>query len=248
MLTERFVRKVIPVTSAFLSASIFAACGERTTGPLDEDGPGDIDLPESASLVGSFGDGQTGRVGEPLARTLGVAILGDNGEPVEGIPVEFAIVEGNGSLSNASTTTNEDGTAKTIWILGVNSGTGQTMRATIGEIDSDPVLFRANALPGPAKLLALVDGDRQDGVAGQTLPRIISVRVTDEYGNGVPIQLVKFSTNTGHGAMTPGNMDAGPNGSAQANWTLGDFAGGQEASIWSPGLTGSPIRLTATAQ
>ena len=246
MLTEKLFSRPFRLACALLVPLMLAGCGEKSAGPGIT---GDSDFgPVPSGPVHSFGDGQTGHVGDPLPRAVGISLLDERDHPVDGITVEFTVILGNGTVVNPVTKTDNNGTAKTVWILGTVSRGIQSISANIKGFDFDPIVFSATGLPGPGEFLTLLAGDSQAGQAGSPLPVLIVVRATDEYGNGVPNQLVKFSPNTGDGSMTPGDIGADEDGKAIAIWTLGAQAGIQEASIWSPGLTGSPVRILATAQ
>ncbi len=225
---------------------LLVACGEPPTG--GNDGvpvPPRVADPEEVDRI--FGDRQTGRVGERLPRPIGIALVDENGNPVEGVAVGFEVLGGNGSPASTETVSDSNGIARTIWTLGTVSGSQQVIRAQVRDFEI-AVDFTATATPGQAKFLTLIAGDGQSGNPSELLPTEIIVRVTDDFGNGVPNQIVKFSPATGNGRMTPTDMGAGSDGQAIAQWTLGSRIGEQDASIWAPGLTGSPVRIKATAQ
>ena len=68
------------------------------------------------------GDNQTDASGALLATPFVIVILDENLSALEGIVVTFTVVSGNGTLSVASTTTDENGRAESTLTLGPNQG------------------------------------------------------------------------------------------------------------------------------
>lgn len=123
--------------SAAVLIAVAAGCGgDSGSGPPPED-PLVIQKTPTSS-----GDGQTGTVGEALASGLQVVITRAS-EPETGVVVNWATADG-GSLSPATTSTDADGVATSIWTLGPDAGT-QTATATADGADGSPVSFTATA-------------------------------------------------------------------------------------------------------
>jgi hypothetical protein len=74
--------------------------------------------------------------------------------------------------------------------------------------------------------LALVDGNNQNGTAGQPLTNPIVVKVTDRRGQPVPRQKVAFAlvTEAPGAEVIPDTAETGSNGTAEARWTLSSVA------------------------
>jgi len=103
------------------------------------------------SLVLVSGDGQTGAVGTPLADSLVVRLLDDNGNGVGGKAISWVIATGGGSPSPVTATTNPNGFAATQWTLGPNAGSN-LLNAVFSGVPSVP--FTAHAEAGVATKLA----------------------------------------------------------------------------------------------
>ncbi|HJP61727.1 MAG TPA: hypothetical protein VJ865_17085 [Gemmatimonadaceae bacterium] len=64
------------------------------------------------------GDEQTGTTGQPLDDPLIIRITHDDGTPVVGEEVDWAVTSGGGSFSETTSHTDADGKASTTWTLG----------------------------------------------------------------------------------------------------------------------------------
>ncbi len=82
------------------------------------------------SLAATAGDGQLGSPGSALSQPLLVAVQDSNQIPFAGVPVEFAVQQGNASLTAASTSTDALGNASVTVLLGAESGS-ITVTATV---------------------------------------------------------------------------------------------------------------------
>lgn len=88
------------------------------------------------------GDGQQAAAGSTLPTDPTVQVTeahGPNPSPVQGVDVQFAVVEGGGSVSSSTATTDANGNASVSWTLG-NTGCTQELRATVPR---DTVVFTA---------------------------------------------------------------------------------------------------------
>jgi plastocyanin len=100
---------------------------------------------------------------------------------------------------------------------------------------------------GPGPVLTLEkwtpSGDLQVDTAGQLLPKVLRVKVTQD-GTPVPGVVVNFG-GTGSFGKPVDTTDA--LGIATSSWTLSISAGGQSATATVAGAVGSPLTYTATA-
>ena len=82
------------------------------------------------------------------------------------------------------------------------------------------------AAPGAPASIAIVSGAGQSAAAGSVLPVTLSVMVTDGSGIAVPGVTVRFTVDSGGGALTVTSATTGSNGVASGgSWTLGSGAG-----------------------
>jgi hypothetical protein len=122
----------------WLTAVVLAA-GSITCGEVAEPPP----PPQATSLERLNGDGQTGRLGQPLADSLVVLVKDQEGRPFRGALVSWA---GTGSPSQSSVATSDDGRAAVQWVLGETVGT-QTTTAIVTGLPR--VVFSATAEAEP---------------------------------------------------------------------------------------------------
>jgi plastocyanin len=123
---------------AILTSTFLLACGGGDGGT----GPAGLVLDRASAS----GDGQTGAPGSVLA-PFRVELTND-GAPVEGAIVNWAIASGGGTLSVPTSVTDASGIASTTLTLG--AGTGQTsVRASSTGANGSPVTFTGTAIvPG----------------------------------------------------------------------------------------------------
>lgn len=128
---------VIGCSAATLAALVGLACADPGTAP-----------PVVAGVEVYAGDAQVRYPGTRLAGAIGVQAVDAGGGPVEyaGLPVEWTVVSGGGSVE-AATVTNDRGSATAQWILGPSTG-DQRLEARIA--GSPPAQVTARAVePGP---------------------------------------------------------------------------------------------------
>ena len=93
-------------------------------------------------------------------------------------------------------------------------------------------------------------GNNQSAAVNTMVTVAPSVRVTDAFGNPVPLAAVTFAVAGGGGFVSPnGPVLTGLNGVASAtSWTLGPSAGANTltATLADTGVTGNPVAFTAT--
>jgi len=128
----------MPRLSAMSAALVFAvalgACSSDNGG-----GPNTLTVAKSAT---NSGDAQTGTAGQALADPLRVAVT-DGGVAQNGVTVTWATTNG-GSLSPATSTTDANGLAVTMWTLGAGGG-AQTATASVTGASGSPVTFTATS-------------------------------------------------------------------------------------------------------
>ena len=110
-------------------------------------------IPTTLKKVG--GDAQQGPSGELLAEPLVVSLLDQDGAPLPGAVVTFAVDGEGGTLSLVSDTTDAEGRAATTLTLGEELGT-YTVIATVADLE--PVTFTVTAKSSPD-----FDGDGKVG-------------------------------------------------------------------------------------
>ena len=86
------------------------------------------------------------------------------------------------------------------------------------------------------------------GTAGSPLPAPIAVVATDADGNPVSGATVTFAVTAGGGEIEPASVTTGPDGVAEAAWTLGTTAGANSATATAADLADSTVVFEATGE
>ena len=189
------------------------------------------------------GDGQTGSVGQTLAEPLVVRSEDQGGSPVAESDITFTL-EAGGSVSVTEATTDGDALASTTWTLGTTSGS-QQLTAAIAESTTGFAQLNATAVAGPPAAIVKDSGDGQTVPVGWAVFEPVTVKLTDEYGNGVVGGSVSFAVTGGNGSVTPSQATTAEDGTAQTVWTMGAGLGVNTLSVTSSVLPA--VEFTATA-
>lgn len=81
------------------------------------------------------GDGHAGFIGERLPVPVSVRVLDANAHTAALVRVQFAVTAGGGSVTPASSLTDEDGIAQANWVMG--TAAQQTLAATAGSVTAE---------------------------------------------------------------------------------------------------------------
>ncbi len=182
----------------------------------------------AASIAPVDGDDQSATVNTAVAVAPAVVVRDLDGNPVSGVPVEFSVTEGGGSLTGGTAATNAEGVARVgSWRLGTTAGENG-LRALVegADLDGSPVPFSATGTPGPVSgarsTMAASPGtiDASSGSAAST----ITVTARDQFENPVSGQSVTLSaTGSGNTVIQPGQVT---NGSGSTTGRLSATAAG----------------------
>jgi hypothetical protein len=104
--------------------------------------------PQPTQIALSGGEGQIAPVGSLLPQQLSVLVTGDGGTPVPGVAASWSVVDGGGSISPASSTTNSAGVASAGFTLGPTEGQ-QRAQAEVPGLAGSPVVFTETATAKP---------------------------------------------------------------------------------------------------
>jgi PKD repeat protein len=229
------------VTRTAVAALLLAACGGA-----DLLLPGD-GVPARIGIL--HGDGQFGRMGEPLAQPLVVEVTDSRGRPVNGVAVafEFTSAGPGADIVPDSATTDANGEANAQLVLGNTIGPQTGQASVVAEGSRAPkTSFTVMAVPKNADGIAAVSGDDQTGAAGSKLRQPLVVEVTDARGN--PISGVRIDwAAEGGGSVSDASNTTDENGRASVERTLGPTLGQQTTLASSEGRAGSPVTFTHTA-
>ena len=180
-------------------------------------------VPTTLSIIS--GDNQTGLTGALLANPFVVEVRDENGNPLEGVIVTFAVSAGGGSLSDTNVDTDTNGLAQSILTLGSDPGTN-TVDVSVEGIVKTEIFNAEGALPPPIPTtLSIVSDDNQTGLTGETLADPFVVDVHDQYGDPMEGVTVTFTLLTGDGALSTETPTTDANGQAETTLTLGNEPG-----------------------
>ena len=153
-----------------------------------------IALAALAALAAGCGDGSTD-VGSPPTALVAVSLPVDTiatsestdppvavrvedalGNPVEGAPVRFIIVRGEGELSPGVAVAGEDGVAESVYRAGPTPGEAEIQVDIPSAANVAPLRFLVLAVTADTVALSVVDGDGQRAEAGSQLPLPFLIR------------------------------------------------------------------------
>jgi len=223
---------------AAAAALVLAACGTA-----ESTGPG---VPVATRA--HAGEAQVAFAGSALAVAPAVRTNDAEGRGVPGMSVTFVVISGGGSVASPTTSTDENGVARSGgWTLGPVTGP-QVLVARFNGLPE--VTFTATATVPPASgVLAAVAGvDGQSaGIAGTVaLPPAVIVRTAA----GAPVAgvSVTFEVIEGGGTLTGATAASDATGRVAAqSWRLGPAAGAQRVRATASGHTAVIISATAVA-
>jgi adhesin/invasin len=201
----------------------------------------------AASIVKNGGDAATVAAGSSTATAPSVRVIDAHGNPVNGVPVTFAVASGGGVISGAQQTTNAQGIATaTSWTLGTAVGANSlTATATGTTIQNPTVTFTATGIAGALASLLKIAGDNQTATVGTLLGIPPRVRAADQYGNPIANQAVTFAVASGGGSATGTGQTTNAAGDATVGgWTLGAGAGANTMTATASTFT---VTFNATA-
>ena len=201
------------------------------------------------SIVIVSGNEQRGSPSEKLANPFVVEVPDGSGAPFEGVPVAFTIIEGGGTLSAISVTTNRNGKAESLLTLGPNPGTNTVSVAVTGS--EEKATFTAESIR-VAKSLQIISGNDQQGRPGGALENPFVVEVRDQTDKPLPDVPVTFAVSNGGGMLSTTNATTNSNGRAESTLRLGPNLGRNTVTVSVTGveevetITAEGIRIAKT--
>jgi adhesin/invasin len=127
------------------------------------------------------------------------------------VNVAWAVTNGKGTVSSASTGTDASGAASVTWTLGDTVG----INTVVASITGANATLNKLTVAAAANAIVKVTPDSSAVVAGATVP--ITARVVDQYGN--PVKGVTVSWTTSAGALSLASSSSGVTGNAATNLT-----------------------------
>jgi len=154
-----------------------------------------------------------------------VQVLDQFGNPVPGVPVTFAVVQGGGSaVGSTPTLSNGIGEARLeAWQLGTSTALEHRLTASVPSIPGT-LVFRATARPDVPVSIEPASALEQDGVPALAVATRPAVRARDRFGNPAGGVSVSFTPRIGSGTVTGSvRTTADSDGIARVGaWVLSD--------------------------
>ncbi len=221
--------------SSLLAVLFSMACGGK-----DASGPSSV--PTTVALAS--GAPQTAVAGSVVTPAPTFSVKDQNGNPLAGVPVTITVTAGGGSITGAPTTTSAGETPIGTFTLGTIVGVNTI---TIKAGDLAPSTFSITTVAGPPTQIQIPSGSNQTAPAGSTLTGI-SVKVSDQFGNGVAGRTVTISVTEGGGLVLPPSGTTDGSGVISGiSWTLGRSALPQTISVQSGSIGTTVKAIVATA-
>lgn len=161
-------------------------------------------------------DSQSTVVGKATNNSISVIVNAQNGAAVAGVPVTWTVVNGNGTVSSATTDTDTEGVATVSWTLGTVAGVN-TLSASIAGGES--VNITATGVAGAPAALNIMSGNNQ-AVAEDGTSDAFVVAAVDQYGNPISGLNIKWTSSAGTLNTTTTSTDA--SGQASTELTTDD--------------------------
>lgn len=201
--------------------------------------------PASSTAAGSLkivsGDSQTVAAGAVLASPMVVRVLAQNGDPLSGTVVSWALTTAStGTLAASTSTTDASGQASIGFTAGTIAGKAE-IAASVESVFS--VVFTQTIAAGAPSQLAKFAGDGAAGVAGSGVQ--VVVKTTDSYGNAVSGVTVNWAIGASGGTLSATNSTSDDAGLARVTLTLGATAGVYTVTATSGSF--APVTFNVTA-
>jgi hypothetical protein len=187
-----------------------------------------------AQIQAAGGLDQSANSGTQVSTQPAVLALGDNGQPLANVPVNFQITQGGGSILPPTSVTGADGIARANgWILGVTPGVNR-LEATVTGVGGSAVFMATGVLATPASIVA-TPVPSTGAFFGNFASILPAVTVTDVDGKPVAGATVTFTVTEGNGLLVGGSPQT-------------DFLGRASTRVWRFGPSGNQtVRGTLNA-
>jgi len=210
------------------------------------------------------GNSQIGVVGLRLPQPFVVRALDQSKNPVSGVPIAFAIMKGDGSLSVTQAVTDGAGSGSTVLTLGRTARTPKNpeagrnqVKASIVGTEGISVDVTADGIPHSPYSMKKISGDGQTGIVTNVLRNPFVVEITDKFGNPITEEIperppVIFTIISGGGALSGGGGNSvisqlDGDGRTSIFLTLGASVGDNIVQATAGVPNGSPQEFKATA-
>ncbi len=152
------------------------------------------------------GQNQVDTVGQTLPSPLSVRVADSFNNPVQGVLISWAVIDGGGSVNPLSSTTDGNGIASTSWTLGTATTPTDTIQSVQATGVASPLTFTAYTVPGPVNAAQTsVAATSPITASSGTSLSTITVTARDQFGNVIKGKAVVLaSSGTGNSLTQPG--------------------------------------------
>ncbi len=174
-------------------------------------GPTTVTFTETAQVGGAthmaYADSSVRRdtVGQTVPVPLAVKVTDDLTNPVAGVPISWAVIDGGGSVDSATSHTDASGVATTRWTLGTAMSPTDSTQFVQASGVAAPLTFQAVTFPGPVSA-AQTSVTATSPITASTGSSQSSITVTarDQFGNVIKGKTVTLAaTGTGNTVTNP---------------------------------------------
>jgi len=197
-------------------------------------------LTATTITASSATNAQTGVVGTALARPVAVVVADQNGAPLAGATVNWAVTAGGGSVASATSVTDASGNATIAWTLGTTVGTDSLEASIAGGASA---FITATATAAAASAVHVTSADTLTVTAGTTTAPLV-VKVVDQFGNPIAGATVTWAVTAG-GTLSATSSTTDATGSTQV--TLTTVAAPSNYTVTATSGTLTPVTFTITA-
>jgi hypothetical protein len=198
--------------------------------PIAADGKVFIGTRNSLVVYGLFpvlsvigGSGQSATVASTLPAPLKVQAVDPYTQNViPGLTVTFDDGGKGGIFNPSMVVTDQTGSASTVYTLPTRSSSYALTASAPGYAVGR---FTETALPGPAKVLFLWNGNGQSAPVTTPLPAPLVTKAEDSYGNGITGVMVSYSDTGAGGTFSKNPVPTDSKGLAAVNYTTSTTAG-----------------------
>ncbi|MEP6572175.1 MAG: Ig-like domain-containing protein [Gemmatimonadota bacterium] len=189
--------------------------------------------PTIVAKASSSGDAQTAVVASTLP--LPIRVLVTNGGAAQAnITVNWATTGTGASMNPASSTTDVNGIATTVWILSQAAG-AQSATAAVSGATGSPITFTATGTPDAPTAFTGLGGDAQSKAANAVFDEPLLVKISDQFGNPIAGQTVTWAVTSGSASVLPASGPTNAAGTASATLTAGATLGAVTVVATPPG-------------
>ena len=229
------LRRLGPSALALLLAAATLRCSDNSQPPT------------ASAIEMADGNGQVGIAGQTLPDPLVVLVTDQEGDPVEGVPVQWS-AQGAGSVSSATVSTGSDGRASVSRVLGPDPGE-QTTTAAVNGLEGSPVTFVATATDGQTPVLAVETQPSSAAQSGVVFAVQPVIQLKDADGNDLAQSGVEVTALIGATGTLGGTVVQSTDASGLATFTdleITGAAGSYTLRFTAPGfgeVSSSPVTI-----